>query len=592
MIYRLAPCAALTVLLFGAAVADPPARREPCASSRALARIIDDYQKYRLANNPTLRLQEELPVTSLYDLSLEGAQRDAAFFRSLSERLKRLDPAGLIHEEWLSREILLHQSVQASEALDHFWSFFQVTPYHAPFRETHFLFSTFRFESFQDTTRYLDLLRRYAGMVGQLRANLETQRSKGILLPKAGIDLVVLQIRSFITKPDQSVFAVSPARLGKVGEKEASAFRAGVERIVAESINPALEGLAGLPDAAAYREAAPERVGLGQYPGGEAAYRHAVRLHTMLDLTPEEIHQRGLAEMARLEARMAEVRKRTGFAGTKAEFHRFLKTDPRFFAKTPEEVAERLLVPLRRIEPQVSRYFLRTPKAPYGVKRLNASLEGAMTYGYYQHPTLASPRADYMFNGSRLDQRPLLSAAALTYHELIPGHHLQVALQIENKSLPPFRRNNYPTASVEGWADYAASLAEEMGMYADPYDLYGRLAQDVLLTSRLVVDTGLNALGWTRQRAIDYMLEHTLESEVQISTETLRYAVDLPGQALAYKLGESKMWELRRKAERELGQGFDIRRFHDAILSSGALPLGVLEKHVDWWIGEEKKKNV
>ncbi|HSF41643.1 MAG TPA: DUF885 domain-containing protein [Thermoanaerobaculia bacterium] len=590
MKHCLASFAALTVFLSGAAAMGPPAEPEPSASSRALAGIIDEYEKYRLETDPTLRQHEGLPLTELYDMSLEKVKREAAFFRSLSERLERLDPAGLTHEECLSREVLLYLGTRASEAPDHFWSFFQVTPYSAPFRPTHFLFSTFRFENAEDATSYLGLLRRYSEMVGQLRRNLETQRSMGILIPRPEIDPVVLQVRSYVRPPDQSLFAVPPARLGKLGEKEAAAFRAEVERILSGSINPALEKLAGLMDAEEYRKAAPERVGLGQYPGGEAAYRYAVRLHTMLDLTPEEIHQRGLDEVARLEARMTEVRKRIGFTGTKEEFHAFLKTAPRFFAKTPEEVAERLLVPLRRIEPQISRYFLRIPESPYGVQRLSASLEGAMTYGYYQQPTPASPRSDYMFNGSRLDQRPLLSAAAMIYHELIPGHHIQIALQMENRSLPAFRRGNFPTAFVEGWADYSSGLAEEMGLYADPYDLYGRLAQDILLNSRLVVDTGMNALGWTRQKAIAYMLEHTLESEVQIGTETLRYAVDLPGHALSYKLGANKIWELRRKAERELGQNFDIRRFHDSILSCGALPLTVLEKHVDWWIGEEKKR--
>lgn len=590
MKHCLAVCAALTAFLSGAAAMGPPPEPEVSASSRALARVIDEYERYRIETDPSLRQQEGLPLTELYDMSLEKVKREAAFFRSLTERLERIDPAGLTHEEHLSREILLQQGAWAAEAPDHFWSFFQVTAYSAPFRPTHYLFSTYCFENSEDAARYLELLRRYSEMIDRLRKNLETQRSMGILLPRPEIDPVVVQVRSYITKPDQSLFAVAPDRLGKLGGPEAAAFRAEVERILTKSINPALEKLAGLVDAAAYRNAAPERVGLGQYPGGQAAYRYAVRLHTMLDRTPEEIHRHGLAEVERLEARMAEVRKRTGFTGTREEFHRFLRTDPRFFARTPEEVAERLLTHLRRIEPLVPRYFLRTPKAPYGVQRLHPSLEGAMTYGYYQHATPASPRANYMFNGSRLDQRPLLSAASMIFHELIPGHHIQIALQFENKSLPAFRRGTVPTAFLEGWADYASSLAEEMGLYADPYDLYGRLAQDILLNSRLVVDTGMNLLGWTRQDAIDYLKEHTLESEVQIGSETLRYAVDLPGQALAYKLGENKIWELRRKAERELGKDFDIRRFHDAILMSGALPLGVLEKHVDWWIEEEKKR--
>ncbi|HSG40220.1 MAG TPA: DUF885 domain-containing protein, partial [Thermoanaerobaculia bacterium] len=196
----------------------------------------------------------------------------------------------------------------------------------------------------------------------------------------------------------------------------------------------------------------------------------------------------------------------------------------------------------------------------------------------------------YMFNGSRLDERSMLSAASLIYHELLPGHHFQIALQKENESLPEFRRDSYPTAFVEGWAMYASGLAEEMGGYSDLYDLAGWIANDLFLSSRLVVDTGMNSQGWSRYKAIDFMEANTFESATQIGTETLRYSVDIPGQALAYKMGANKFWELRRKAQRELGAKFDLRRFHDAVLGSGAMPMTVLEKHVDWWIGEEKKR--
>jgi uncharacterized protein (DUF885 family) len=184
----------------------------------------------------------------------------------------------------------------------------------------------------------------------------------------------------------------------------------------------------------------------------------------------------------------------------------------------------------------------------------------------------------------------MLWAAALIYHELIPGHHFQISLQLENGSLPEFRKNSYPTAFVEGWAMYSSELAEEMGGYPDPYDLAGLLASDLFLSSRLVVDTGMGALGWTRQQAIDYMKENTFESGTQIGTETLRYSVDIPAQALAYKMGSSEIWDLRRKAEKELGAKFDVRRFHDAVLGSGAMPLTVLRKHVDWWIDQEKRR--
>ena len=428
-----------------------------------------------------------------------------------------------------------------------------------------------------------------------MRANLEGQRSRGILLPKAEIDPVLGLIRSFVRKPEESPLAVSSERLQKFYPEGAATFQVEVRKLIETAVNPALEALAALPDSKAYRDAAPEQVGLGHYPGGQETYAYLVALHTTLDaknprITPAAIHHRGLDEVARLNGRLDEVRKQVGFQGDLAAFRKFLKSDPRFFVKTPAEVSERLLAPVRRIEPHIKDYFLRIPKAPYGVARLEPELEGGMTYGYYRQPIPGRPEGDYLFNGSKLEERSMLSAAALIYHELVPGHHFQISLQQENASLPEFRRNSYPTAFVEGWAVYASELAEEMGGYADSYELCGMLAQNLFLASRLVVDTGMNALGWTRQQAIDYMRENTFESDTQIGTETLRYAVDIPAQSLAYKMGASTIWELRRHAEKELGAKFDLRRFHDAVIGSGAMPMTVLVKQVDGWIDQERRR--
>jgi len=561
----------------------------PSASSKALAEILDDNHRHELEVNYHAQMQAGQKVTRLPDVSIEWSRKWVEFARSVRARLAKLDPAGLSQEEQLTREILDWETQASIGVLDHFWAGFQVTAYNSPLRGLERVFAVHTFEGEADTARYLELLRQYATLAGQLRANLETQRSRGMLLPKEAIDAVATLFRALAVKPEASPLTVAPARLAALPPEKAAAFEAEVRRLLETSVNPALEGLAALITAEDYRRAAPERTGLGQYPGGDAAYRQLVRYHTSLDLTPEEIHRRGLAEVARIEARMAGLREKLGFKGTQGEFHRSLKTDPRFLAKTPDDVAERLMAPIRRIEPLVSSYFLRTPKAPYGVARLAPRLEAVMTYGYYQGPTPDKPRGDYLFNASRLDQRSQLNAAALIYHELVPGHHFQIALQMENESLPAFRRNSLPTAFAEGWGEYASDLAEEMGLYTDPYELYGRLGMDAFLSARLVVDTGMNALGWPRQKAIDFMREHTLESDVQIDTETLRYAVDIPGQALAYKTGASKFWELRRKAEKALGPKFDLRRFHEAVLGSGAMPLTILEKQVDRWIGEETK---
>jgi uncharacterized protein (DUF885 family) len=581
--------ALLALLLLGAA----PAKKKPTApgggAAKELARIIAEYEGLLLEMNPALRMRKGLEVTRLPDYSFEADARASARLTALRGRLAKVDPKGLTHEQWISREVLDRQLGLDAELHDHFYLNFQLTPYTMPLRGLHPVFQEFAFKKTQDRDRYLDLLRQYARAVGQLRANLEAQRERGILLPKAEIDPVVGLIRSFIRKPEESVFEVSAERQKNFYPEGAEAFRAQVRKVVANEINPALEALAAVADAKAYRDAAPERVGLGQYPGGQKAYRYLVRVHTTMDdVTPEQIHERGLAEVARLNERLDALRKVVGFEGDLEAFRRFLKTNSRFFVKTPEEVGARLMAPIRRIEPRVKDFFGRVPKAPYGVARLEPELEGSMTYGYYRQPTPTMKEGDYLFNGSKLEERSLLSAASLIFHELIPGHHFQISLQIENESLPAFRQSSYPTAFVEGWGMYSSGLAEEMGGYPDPYDLAGFVAQDLFLSSRLVVDTGMNALGWSRQQAIDYMKANTLESDTQIGTETLRYSVDIPGQALAYKMGSNEIWELRRGAEQELGPKFDLKRFHDAIIGSGALPMTVLRKHVGWWVEREK----
>jgi uncharacterized protein (DUF885 family) len=309
---------------------------------------------------------------------------------------------------------------------------------------------------------------------------------------------------------------------------------------------------------------------------------------TTLDLAPGEIHATGLAAVDSLNAEMAKVRDALGFVGTNAEFHAQLRRDPRFFAATPEEFGRRLMIHDARIRPHVASVFLRQPRAPYGVARLDPRLEPELTYGYYTPPVPGRPEGLYLFNGSDLHERSLLSAAALIYHELVPGHHFQNNLVRESETLSDFRKQVHYSGYSEGWGEYASSIvARELGMYEDPYDYYGRLVFDMFFAVRLVVDTGMNYFDWPRQRAVEFMLENTMESPVQVASETLRY-VDWPGQALAYWLGRQAFVEERARAERELGDRFDVRRYHDHILSSGRLPLPILHAHVTRFIAEER----
>ena len=229
------------------------------------------------------------------------------------------------------------------------------------------------------------------------------------------------------------------------------------------------------------------------------------------------------------------------------------------------------------------------PAAPYGVKRLDPSLEGSKTFGHYNPPTPQEERGLYYYNGSKLDERPLITAGSLIYHELIPGHHFQVALQMENEDLPQWRSEvAFHSGFTEGWAEYGSSLMMEMGLYETPLDEYGRLASECFFGNRLVVDTGMHAMGWTLEQAREASRRNTLMSDLEIQTETLRYSTDLQAQALAYALGAAKIRDLRERAKSELGDAFDLRAYHRTVLENGSVPLSVLEKHVDWWIGQQR----
>jgi len=589
---------AVAVLVFlvvlGIAIPSSPGRERSAAiavattrSSGVLANAEKDYWGFLQKRSLVLRLRLGLPVDELPDVSEARARADAEYGALLLQKLRGLRELELSHEESLSLAMLREEARELADSQRDYWLTFPVTPYASPLRVVHQVFTSWQFRNPEDLDRYAALLGRYAGFIRQMEDKLRAQAKRGVRLPKAETALVAGTYRASIAEPAESLFFVRPERLEQEPEQDRAPFTKRVEGLIASRINPALDSLASYV-AGEYAAKAPATVGLGQYPGGKAYYQRLVRFHTTLDITPEEVHRLGLAEVERLNGELEEVRAAVGFEGSVAEFRRHLRTDPRFVPATSDEIGERLLAAQKRIATKIPFYFGRTPSAPAGIRRLSANLESAMTYGFYQAPTASDPRGYYYYNGSSLADRSLLSAAALVYHELIPGHHFQRSLQNENSDLPGFRKEAAWTAYTEGWGEYASSLAGEMGMYEDPYDRAGRLLMDAFLSARLVVDTGMNALGWSRARAIEYMKQNTLESDAQIGTETLRYSCDIPGQALAYKMGAAKIRELRARAERALGTSFDIRRFHDVVLGSGPMPMAVLERHIDWYIESER----
>lgn len=563
----------LFVLLMTAALC---AQRPPGTIGKSL----QEFWEWQLANNPDYRLKRGPPIDKLPDVTFEKAQADAAFARRLLDRLNKVRKTDLPHDEQLSYDALEFELRHVIEGPDDYWFQFPVTPYTSPIPGANRCFTLFRFRNSGDLKAYLDLLNQYPSFLDRIQNKLEAQARKGIRLPKPEIELVRGFLSGYLKAPAHTPFYVVPERLAGLDTAD---FRRNVDEAIRSRIQPRFRALIDAMGGD-YERLAPQGVGFAQYPGGRAYYRSQVKFHTTLDISPEEVHRIGLAAVKDTEARMEAVRAKLGYAGRSQEFSRFVKTDPRFFPKRPEEMQEKMEGFLHRIEPLLASLFLRMPRAPYGIRRLDPALESSQTFGIYHQPSATEPKGIYYFNGSDLTHRTMINAGVLIYHELVPGHHLQMNRQRENDALPEFRRYGFYTAHGEGWGCYATVLADELGMYQDPYDLYGYLAMNMFYSVRLVVDTGMNYLGWTRERASQYMAAHLLETDAQIATETLRYAVDYPGQALAYRMGERKFEELRERARRALGARFDVRRFHEWILEVGAVPLPVLEKHVEWRI--------
>ncbi len=325
-------------------------------------------------------------------------------------------------------------------------------------------------------------------------------------------------------------------------------------------------------------------VGVWQFPNGEEAYRYFVKSYTSTNYTPDEVHQIGLDEVARIRAEMEKVMRRTDFTGTLDGFFNHVRDNKALYFTSADELLTYTRALCKQIDPLLSKYFRTLPRIPYGVVPIPDSIAPDTTAAYYSPPAADGSRAgNYYINLYMPETRMRHEMPALTMHEAVPGHHLQIALATELTDLPDFRRHGHWTSYVEGWALYSESLGEEMGLYDDPYTKFGQLTFEMWRAIRLVVDTGMHWLRWDRQKAIDYFLQNSGRPDHDVINEVDRY-IGWPGQALAYKIGEIKVWQLRRKAEKALGDRFSLRDFHDVVLLNGAVPLSVLENLVDDWI--------
>lgn len=332
-----------------------------------------------------------------------------------------------------------------------------------------------------------------------------------------------------------------------------------------------------------------ESIGASGLPNGKAFYEHRVRYYTTLDLTPQQVHDTGLSEVKRIRAEMEQVIAESGFKGSFADFLAFLRTDNRFYVDTPDQLLKEVSFICKKMDGQLPKMFKTLPRMQYGIKPIPDFIAPKTTTAYYNQPAGDGTRSGtYYMNTYDLKARPLYELEALSLHESVPGHHLQIAIMQELPNVPNFRRYTYFTAFVEGWGLYSERLGLETGFYEDPYSDFGRLTYEMWRALRLVVDTGIHYFGWTRQQAIDYMATNGALSMHNVTTEVDRY-ISWPGQAVAYKIGELKIRELREYATKELGPKFDVREFHDVVLWSGAVPLDVLEANVRAWVATVKK---
>ena len=537
------------------------------------------------------------PLDRLPEISLGEAQRRAAKGRAVLDILDGVDIDALPREAALDAQVAAFAANNWAGEEERYWlafdpsdlfpGIFSVTAY--AFGNTlhmaHERLAKVSFETSADCDRYLSLIDGYAALIEGARTRLAEQAARGYRIHKPILPAARELLDNFIANVDAAI-RVDEARIKDI--PDAAGFQRAIADRIAMKARPALTALrAELSEA--YAEQAPDEVGIGQFDGGEEVYRQLVRMHLSMDVSPEEAHEAGHERMAQVQTEMAAIRADVGFDGTQDAFHHMLRTQPPYGGASPEAVQAKFDECRDLIESKLADILNLRAHAAHQVRRLDPALEGSMTFGFYTPPSPENPVGTYYFNGRNMSENgSLVSIPSLLYHEIVPGHHFHFATQMENDALHPIRKNTFVNAFNEAWAEYSATLAGEIGLYRDPYERYGRLLMDAFLTSRLIVDTGMNLFGWKLEKARDYMRRHTMLSEAEIRSETVRYSCDIPAQALAYKLGDTKVLQLREKAKTALGSEFDLKTFNDLIVGGGAMPLGALEWSVDRFIAERR----
>ena len=523
------------------------------------------------------------------DLSVAAINRRRAIVRSELEVVRAINRERLIAADELSYDIFKRRVDEVIEGMRFPDDLIQITQRDGP-QYAASTIGTMPAATVKDYTDIIARLRALPVVVDQTIALLDSGIKRGVTPPRITLRDVPAQMANLIPEEPLESALLAPFTRFPVGIAQSDRGRLVTEavRVYKELDRPAFQRL-GRYLATAYLPHARETIGMSTLPDGAAWYAYNVKVQTTTSRTPQEIHDLGLSEVKRIRTQMDSVIAATGFSGDFAAFIDMLRTDLKFFYTDSASLVRAYRDVTKRIDPELPKLFGRLPRLPYGVSTIPSYAAPSQTTAYYQQGSPDAHRAGQFFvNTYKLNTRPIWEMEVLTAHESVPGHHLQIATAQELEGIPEFRRYGGYTAFVEGWGLYSESLGPELGLYKDPYSKFGQLTYEMWRAIRLVIDTGIHSLGWSRQRAIDYFKANSAKTEQDIVQEVDRYIV-WPGQALAYKSGELEIKALRRYAEQQLGSRFDIRAFHDQILSQGALPLDVLDARIRAWVDSLKK---
>lgn len=522
------------------------------------------------------------------DRTLESLRMDRDHRAEALERLKSIDRTSLSPADKINYDFFRRLYEEQIEEYSYHW--FLVPLNQREGIQTHDILSDeLRFETAKNYEDWVARLRSLPAYIDRTIALMQEGVRERIVLPRVIMARIPAQIdKQLVSDPEASGF-YKPFRSfpDSIPATERTRLAGEAREAIEKQVVPAFRRFKRffVED---YLPACFEQAGIWQVPRGEEMYTFFVRKFTTTKLTPTEVHAIGLREVERISREMAGVMEQTGFKGSRAEFFRYLRTDPKFHYNTSEELLEAYRATAKRIDPNLTKVFRLLPRLPYGVEPIAASVAPDTTAAYYREPPGdGSLPGMFMVNLYKPEARPKWEMMALALHESVPGHHLQIALAMEQKDLPDFRRYGYVNVFGEGWGLYAESLGNDMGLYDDPYAKFGELTYDMWRGVRLVVDTGMHQMHWTRQKAIDYFMENAPKTELDVTNEIDRY-IAWPGQALAYKIGQLKIQELRARASRELGPKFDLREFHEVVLKNGTVPLDILELQVEDWIASKK----